>query len=95
MTLTYLPTWYDLIGWKLKSIVASVAKLRCEGKPGIWSLMINFVMILMNIFCNNFDAKASRIIANLIPRDLYQSSEAPAAGSEDKTNCAEEFSKKT
>ena len=48
----------------------------------------------MNIFCNNFDAKASRIIANLIPRDLYQSSEAPAAGSEDKTNCAEEFSKK-
>ena len=27
------------------------------------------------------------IDANLIPSDLYQSSDAPAAGSEDKTNC--------
>ena len=46
------------------------------------------------IFWNIIDAKAFIIIADLIPRDLYQSSEAPAAGSEDKTNCAEKFSRK-
>ena len=33
-----------------------------------------------NIYVEDIDA-------NLIPSDLYQSSDAPAAGSEDKTNC--------
>ena len=75
-----LPAWYDLILGKLEPIVAGVTKLGGEGEPRNGQ-MTTYQQNLQWCWRQSF-----RMNSNLIPRDLYQSSEAPAAGSEDETN---------
>ena len=87
---THLPAWDDLSGWQDKPVGSSVAQLSCKCKPICFQFGITGFdkYSWKQYWCEYESSLAGDLhiqsqMENLEPKTpLYQSSEAPAAGSE-------------